>query len=299
MSHDHAHDHAHDPRDLGRRFALGVALNVCFVAVEVVYGLLAGSLALVADAGHNLSDVVGLLLAWGAVWLASRPPTKTRTYGFRRTTILASLLSAVLLLLALGVIAWEAVRRLQAPVPVAGGTMMAVAAVGVGINTATALLFVAGRKTDLNLRGVFLHMAADAAVSLGVVISGLAIRATGSLWIDPAVSLAIVAIILVGTWNLLRESGHLVIDGVPGHVDLTAVRAWLRQRPGVVAVHDLHVWALSTTETALTVHLVMPDGRPDDGFLAGLAEDLAHDFGIGHTTVQIERDASAACPRCD
>jgi cobalt-zinc-cadmium efflux system protein len=296
--------HAHraplpEPRALGRRFALGVALNLAFVLVEAACGLLVGSLALVADAGHNLSDVASLLLAWGAAWLAGRSPTATRTYGFRRATILASLASAVLLLVAVGVIAWEAVGRLRAPQPVDGGVMIAVAAVGVVVNTATALLFVRGRRHDLNQRGAFLHMAADAAISLGVVVSGLAILRTGWLWLDPAVSLAVAVVILAGTWSLLRESLHLAVDGVPGHVDLRAVHAWLASRPGVTGVHDLHVWALSTTEAALTAHLVMPGEPPGDRFLAEIATGLFHHFGIGHATVQVERDVSAACPGCE
>ncbi len=219
--------HAHHELALGRRFALGVALNLAFVLVEAVSGVLVGSLALVADAGHNLSDVASLLLAWGAVWLAARSATATRTYGFRRATILASLASAVLLLVALGVIAWEAVGRLREPRPVDGGVMIAVAAVGVVVNAATALLFARGRRHDLNQRGAFLHMAADAAISLGVVVSGLVILRTGWQWLDPAVSLALVVVILAGTWALLRESLHLAVDGVPGHVDPQAVRAWL------------------------------------------------------------------------
>jgi cobalt-zinc-cadmium efflux system protein len=267
--------------------------------VEVVCGLLAGSLALVADAGHNLSDVASLLLAWGAVWLAGRAVTATRTYGFRRATILASLASAALLLVALGVIAWEAVGRLRAPRPVDGEIMIAVAAVGVAINTATALLFARGRHHDLNQRGAFLHMAADAAISLGVVASGLVILRTGWLWLDPVVSLALVAVILAGTWSLLRESLHLAIDGVPAHVDPREVRAWLAALPGVTAVHDLHVWALSTTEVALTAHLVMPGGPPGDRFLAETAAQLAQRHGIGHATIQVENDASTACPGCE
>ncbi len=298
MTHPHHHGQDHGRHALGRRFALGVALNLAFVLVEAASGVLVGSLALVADAGHNLSDVASLLLAWGAVWLAGRTATARRTYGFRRATILASLASAVLLLVALGVIAWEAVGRLREPRPVDGSVMIVVAAVGVVINTVTALLFVRGRHHDLNQRGAFLHMAADAAISLGVVVGGLVILQTGWLWLDPAISLALVAVILVGTWALLRESLHLAVDGVPAHVDPRAVRTWLAGRPGVAAVHDLHVWALSTTEVALTAHLVMPGEPPGDRFLAEIATGLSHRFAIGHATIQIERDATAACPAC-
>jgi cobalt-zinc-cadmium efflux system protein len=294
--HDHAHHHQHGSPDYGRRFALGVALNVVFVAVELVYGLIAGSLALVADAGHNLSDVAGLLLAWGAVWLAGRPPTPRRTYGFRKATVLASLGSAFMLLAALGVITWEAVGRLRHPAAIDGGIMIGVAAVGVLINTATALLFLAGRKRDLNIRGAYLHMAADAGVSLGVVVGGLIIGWTGWLWVDPALSLAIVLVILIGTWTLLRESTHLALDGVPEGIDPDAVQAWLAERPGVASVHDLHIWAMSTTETALTAHLVMPDGHPGDRYLAEAAQSLHDDHGIDHTTLQIEKgDPSNGC----
>jgi len=291
------HDHDHQPQSYNRRFAIGVALNVVFVGVEAVYGLLAGSLALLADAGHNLSDVAGLLLAWGAAWLAGKAPTPHRTYGFQRGTILASLLSALMLLLAMGVIAWEAIARLSDPGTVNGGVMMVVAGIGVVINTATALLFMSGRKDDLNIRGAFLHMAADAGVSAGVVVSGLLISAGGWLWLDPAISLVIVVVVVWSTVGLLRESGHLVMDGVPSHVDPREVRAWLNERPGVEAVHDLHVWALGTTKTALTAHLVMPGGHPGDTFLGDLNRQLGERFSIQHATLQIEVDREVACPR--
>jgi cobalt-zinc-cadmium efflux system protein len=280
--------HAHGPVDYGRRFAIGVALNVVFVAIEAIVGLSIGSLALVADAGHNLSDVASLLLAWGAVWLAGLHPTRRSTYGFRKATVLASLASACLLLSALGVIAWQAVGRLQSPAPVDGDWVIAVAAVGTVINTATALLFMSGRKRDLNIRGAYLHMAADAAVSVGVVIGGLVIRTTGWLWVDPVLSLAIVALILVGTWGLLRESTHLLLDGVPDHIDPEAVHAWLAARPGVASVHDVHIWALSTTEVALTAHLVMPGGYPGTDTQAAITAGLRREFGIDHATLQIE-----------
>jgi len=285
----HAHDHRHHGGpDYSRRFALGIALNLAFVAVELICGLVAGSLALVADAGHNLGDVAGLLLAWGASWLAGFAPSPRRTFGFRKATVLASLASAVLLLAGLGVIASEAVARLRAPGAIDDSVMIAVAAVGVVVNAATALLFRSGRHTDLNLRGAYLHMAADAAVSLGVVVGGLVIGLTGWFWIDPVLSLAIVLAILVGTWGLLRESAHLALDGVPAGVDPDAVRRWLAARPGVAAVHDLHIWALSTTETALTAHLVMPAGHPGDRYLADTAGGLHREFAIDHATLQVE-----------
>lgn len=288
MSHSHDHDHRPDLR-LGRRFALGVGLNLAFVAVEVVWGLRAQSLALLADAGHNLGDVLGLLLSWGA-WLASRAaPGGRRTYGLRRSSILAALFNALLLLIAVGAIAWEAVARFRQPAPVAGGVVMTVAGIGILINATSALLFARGRERDLNVRSAFLHLAADAAVSLGVVLAGLAIARTGATWIDPAVSLAVAVVILAGTWSLLRESLDLAMDAVPRGIDVEAVRGHLESLPGVDTVHDLHVWGLSTTEAALTAHLVMPDAPCDDDFHRGLARDLHDRFGIEHVTVQIER----------
>ena len=296
MAHDHHH---HAPPAQGshnRAFALGVALNVGFVVVEVIYGLLADSLALIADAGHNLSDVLSLLLAWGAAWLATRPPTPRRSYGYRRVTILASVFSAMLLLAALGGITWEAVHRFQDPQPVQGRVVILVAFIGVIINTATALLFVRGQKHDLNIRGAFLHMAADAAVSLGVVLAGIAILYTGWLWLDPAISLVIVLLVFLGTWGLLKESLSLAIDSVPAKVDPEAVAAYLRRLPGVTGLHDLHIWAMSTTDVALTVHLTMDDCPDSDEFLRRLSHDLAEHFGIRHPTVQIERDPPEHCP---
>lgn len=294
-----AHAHNHGPASYGRAFALGVLLNTGFVILEATYGYWAHSLSLVADAGHNLSDVLSLLLAWGAAWLAQRQPTQYRTYGFRRSSILAALVNAVVLLLAIGAIAWEAIQRFRAPEPVAAGTVMWVAAVGILINTATALLFRAGRKDDLNIRGAFLHMAADAAVSLGVVISAGLILATGWEWLDPAVSLIIVAVILIGTWGLLRESVNLALDAVPEGIDMPSVQSYLTQLPGVTSIHDLHVWAMSTTETALTVHLTIPAATFTDDFLNGTAEDLHERFGIEHTTIQVETgNASERCHSC-
>lgn len=274
---------------LGRRFALGVGLNLAFVAVEVVWGLRAHSLALLADAGHNLSDVLGLLLSWAA-WIAARAaPAGRRTYGFRRGSILAALFNALLLLLAVGAIGWEAIGRFRQPAPVAGGIVMAVAGIGILVNAASALLFAAGRERDLNVRSAFLHLVADAAVSLGVVVAGLAIARTGLAWIDPAVSLAVALVILAGTWGLLRESLDLALDAVPRGIDVGAVEAHLAALPGVETVHDLHVWGLSTTEAALTAHLVMPQAPCDDAFHRALARDLHDRFGIEHVTVQVER----------
>lgn len=302
MAHDHAHDHGpahghdHAPKDFGKAFAVGIALNLIFVTTEAVYGYLANSLALLADAGHNLSDVLGLALAWGATVLVKRLPTKRRTYGLRRSSILASLINAVLLLLAVGAIAWEAIGRFQGPEPVASGTVMAVAGVGIVINGITAWLFASGSKSDVNIRGAFLHMAADAAVSLGVVIAALMMRATGWLWLDPATGLVIVVVITAGTWGLLRHSLDLAMDAVPPHIDPAAVESYLAQLPGVVAVHDLHIWAMSTTEVALTVHLVKPDAQIDDALLTDIQHELREQFGIDHTTVQFELgDAAHPC----
>ena len=288
--HDHGHGHHHGTAaTTGRAFLVGIVLNGAFVAVEAGAGLVTGSLTLLADAGHNLSDVLGLLLAWGANRLARRAPSLRRTYGWRRSSIMAALLNAVLLLVAVGGIAWEAIRRAQEPTPVPGATVMIVAGIGFVINTATALLFLSSRKHDLNARGAFLHMAADAAVSLGVVAAGAAIVATGWAWLDPAVSLVIALVILVGTWGLLKESLDLSMDAVPVGIDAADVRACLAALPGVTAVHDLHVWAMSTTEVALTAHLVKPDPGGDDALIARATRELSERFGIAHATLQWER----------
>jgi cobalt-zinc-cadmium efflux system protein len=286
--------HPHAVRSYTTAFAVGVLLNVAFVVAEAGFGFLSGSIALVSDAGHNLSDVLSLLLAWGASAAARRPPTQRRTYGFRRATIFASMFSGFALLMALGVITWEAVHRLLEPTPVAGGTVIVVAAIGVVINAATALLFMSGRKRDLNIRGAFLHMAADAGVSLGVVVVGVGITVTGWLWLDPVVSLGIVLVILVGTWGLLRESADLAMDAVPKGIDPAEVRSFLSDCAGVSEVHDLHIWGMSTTETALTVHLVTPHRATDDAFLRDMCQELRNRFGIGHVTIQME-SAGALC----
>ena len=280
--------HSHGGSSFGRAFAIGIALNLGFVIIEFIYGHWAHSLALVADAGHNLSDVLSLLLAWGAAGLARRSPTPGRTYGFRRSSILAALINAVVLLIAIGAIAWEAIRRFSEPSPVEGGTVIMVAAIGIGVNAVTALLFWSGRKGDLNIRGAFLHMAADAAVSLGVVLAGFAIIFTGWLWLDPASSLVIVLVILVGTWGLLRDSINLALDAVPEGINERAVEEHLAKLPTCLEVHDLHIWGMSTTEAALTAHLVMKQPACDDAFLAQLAKELHENFGIEHSTFQIE-----------
>ncbi len=290
-SHEHGHGHGHAPVNHGPAFAIGVSLNLAFVAVEATFGFLSGSMALVADAGHNLSDVLSLALAWGASVLARRAPSGRYTYGFKSSTILAALANAGLLLVAIGGIAFETVGRIAAPPAVEGRTMMLVAGLGIVINGATALLFARGRKHDINIRGAFLHMAADALVSLGVVIAGGAILLTGERWIDPVTSLVIILVIAWGTWGLLKDSVKLGLNAVPSHIDEEAVRARLAALPGVAAVHDLHIWPMSTTEAALTAHLVMPSGHPGDAFLHDIAHQLEHDFAIGHTTVQVETGA--------
>jgi len=297
LAHNHGHGHSHATVRYGRAFAIGVALNLVFVAVEFVYGRLAGSLALVADAGHNLSDVLGLLLAWGAAVLATRRPSRRRTYGWRSSTILAALANAVVLLLAVGAIAWEAIERLSAPEPVAEGTVMVVAAIGIAINAATALLFMRGQHEDLNIRGAFLHMAADAGVSLGVVISGAIIFATGWLWIDPLVSLVLAGVILLSTWGLLRDSVNLAMAGVPDGIELGAVEQYLADQPEVAGVHDLHVWALSTTEPALTAHLRVDERQDGDALLRRVERELHDRFGIEHITIQLEQEAG--CHGCE
>jgi cobalt-zinc-cadmium efflux system protein len=290
-SHSHAHGHAHShaaPKNFNKAFAIGIFLNIAFVIIEASYGFLAKSLALVADAGHNLSDVIGLILAWAAVWLSQRKPTHRFTYGLRRSSILSALLNAVLLLIAVGGIAWEAIRRFWNPTPVESSLVIGVAFVGILINGLTAMLFMSGRKDDLNIRGAYMHMAADALVSVGVVIAGLVISYTSWLWIDPAISLVIVVVITWGTWGLLKDSVNLAMDAVPSSIHLPDVKTYFSQLEGVQEVHDLHIWAMSTTETALTVHLVMARSFHTDAFLAKMSKDLKNDFKIDHPTIQIE-----------
>ncbi|NND97162.1 MAG: cation transporter [Pirellulaceae bacterium] len=291
--HQCAHHH-HATDNYGRAFAIGVLLNVFFVIVEAGYGFYANSLALLADAGHNLSDVLGLLMAWGGYALAKVAPSPNRTYGWRGSTILAALFNALLLLVAVGGIAWEAITRFSTPSEVAAPTIIVVAGIGVVINTITAMLFMNGRDGDLNIRGAYLHMAADALLSLGVVIAGIVIALTSWQWVDPLTSLVIAAVILLGTWGLLRESANLAMQGVPTNIDPHEVQTFLNSIPGVSEVHDLHIWAMSTTEIALTAHLVKPDAENEDELLRDTAQELHHHFNISHTTIQIERSVEDA-----
>ena len=285
----HHHHHHHETPDYNRAFAVGVALNVIFVGVEVFYGLAADSLALITDAGHNLSDVMGLLLAWGATYLAAKRPSTRRTYGYSRATILASMFSGFLLLAAVVVISWEALNRFLEPSEPVGQTIMVVAGIGVVINSVTAWFFVSGKDHDLNIRGAYLHMAADALVSLGVVVSGFVIWKFGMKWFDPLSSLLIAAVIFWSTWKLLRDSLNLAIDAVPPELDPKEIRQWLSDQAGVEGMHDLHIWPISTTETALTAHLLMPVWPADDSFLHDLAQQLQERFKISHATFQVER----------
>jgi cobalt-zinc-cadmium efflux system protein len=280
--------HPHEARyDVA--FAAGILLNAGFIVIEVIYGLAADSLALLSDAAHNLTDVTALVIAWGAAWLTRRQRTHLRTYGWRKASILGALLNAVILLMAVGVLLWEAMNRIARPAPVQGGIMMAVASIGVVINSVTAMFFFHGRHQDLNIRAAFIHMAADAAVSLGVVIAGAAILATNWKWLDPVLSLAILALILIGTWRLFKEAFNLAMDAVPAGIDPVAVHDYLASLPGVIEVHDLHIWGMSTTEAALTAHLVKPDPSTDDELIECITRDLYNRFGVGHLTVQWER----------
>lgn len=288
MAHSHEHQHGHsESGSYGKAFAIGIGLNVTFVAIEIVYGLVANSSALLADAGHNASDVLSLIFAWTATRLATIKPKGKYTYGLRKTTILVSILNALLLFGAVALIAWDAIGKFENPEPVAGSQVMIVAGIGVFINTITALLFMKGRKEDLNIKGAFLHMAADAGVSLGVVVAGLLINMTGKQWIDPITSFVIITVILWGTWRLFTDSVELALDAVPKHIKLKKVREFLLAQKGVENVHDLHIWSMSTTKVALTAHLIIPNGI-DDNFIGDLQHELEHEFGINHTTLQIE-----------
>jgi cobalt-zinc-cadmium efflux system protein len=303
--HDHDHHHAHHhhgighshaPKDFNLAFQIGVLLNMALVATQVAFGFIAHSLALVADAGHNFADVLGLMLAWWASKLLKSAPTPKHTYGFRSVSILAALTNAVLLLVTMGAVAWEAIVRLENPPAVSGKIVIWVAAAGIVINSVTALLFFSGRKDDLNIRGAFLHLAADAGISLGVVLAGVAIVWTGKLWIDPVVSLLIVIVIVYGTWGLLKDSINLALHAVPEDIDIAAVENHLANLPGVSAVHDLHVWAMSTSDAALTAHLVMKSPPANDQFLSDAARELRERFKIAHATLQIEHgDAEHPC----
>jgi cobalt-zinc-cadmium efflux system protein len=287
-SHSHGHvGHSHAPDHFGFAFAVGVTLNTVFVIAELVFGYAANSLALISDAVHNFSDVISLLLAWAALWLARKQPTQQHTYGYRRASILAALVNAGLLLIAVGGIAVEAINRIQQPAAVAGWTVVLVAALGILVNGGTALLFMRGRHGDLNIRGAYLHMAADAGVSFGVVVAAFLIMATGWLWVDPAISLCIAAVVLASGWGLARDSVNLALDGVPKGIELAKVKDYLVTLEGVTELHDLHIWAMSTNETALTAHLVRPAGF-NDAFLHGVCEELSHRFNIHHATLQIE-----------
>lgn len=291
MAHDHGHDHA--PADFGRAFLIGILLNSGFIILEVVFGLFSNSLALLSDAGHNLSDVLGLVLAWVANELAKRAASSRRTYGWKRATVLAALFNALLLLIGVGAIAWEAIGRFREPAPVAGATVIWVAGLGILVNGATAILFMSGRKSDLNVRGAFLHMAADAGVSAGVMIAGAVILLTGWTWLDPVVSLLVAFFILVSTWELFKDSLNLSLDAVPENIDPDKVRAYLAALPEVSEVHHVHIWPLSTTEVALTAHLVKKEPTMDDALLGRIREDLHHQFGIGHPTIQFETSPEA------
>jgi cobalt-zinc-cadmium efflux system protein len=290
---EHNNNQSHEQLNYNKAFAFGIILNVIYVIIEIIYGLQINSMALVADAGHNFSDVLGLILAWGGAYLAKTATTKNRTYGFRKTTILAALFNAIILLIALGAITVEAVRKIAEPEPTGGTTMMIVAGIGILINALTALLFFKGREIDLNIKGAFLHMAADAGVSLGVVVAGLLINLTGFYIIDPIISLVIVLIIAFGTWGLLKDSFHLSIDAVPKDINMEKVEKYLQSLDGVKEVHDLHIWAMSTTEISLTVHLIMPGEQKDDNFLGNVCSQLNNKFHIIHSTIQIEKNAQS------
>ena len=295
----HAHDQAHRAHahgNYGRAFFIGIVLSLAYVGGEAVAGIISGSLALLADAGHNLGDVLGLSLSWGAAVLSRRSPSGRFTYGLRSSSILAALANAIILLVVTGGIAWEAIWRIAHPGPVASGVVIAVATVGIVVNGATALLFASGHAHDLNVKSAFLHMTADTLVTASVVAVGVAIWITGRKWLDPAASLVISVVIVIGTWGLLKGAIGLALNAVPEGVDIAAVRAHMLGLPGVSELHDLHIWGMSTTETALTCHLVMPGGHPGDAVLNGIAEQLHHRFGIEHATIQIEvADGDQVC----
>lgn len=296
--HSHSHDHAHSaPAFNDKRYTIAIVINLAFVAIEAAAGFIANSTALLADAAHNLSDVLGLALAGGAAWLAKQAASERRTYGYAKATVLAAVANGLLLVAISGAILWEALRRFSEPSEVQGLFVMAVAGAGVIVNGGTALLFLSGRKEDVNVRGAYLHMLADAGVSAAVIVAGVGIWLTGLSWIDPATSLLVVALILWSTWGLLVESTDLAMDAAPAHIDVAAVRAYLAAQPGVTAVHDLHIWAMGATKPALTAHLVRPEGH-DDAFLAAVSDGVTQRFGISHVTLQVERAARDDCTEC-
>lgn len=296
MSESHGHQNVHlAGPDYGKAFAIGVALNAAFIIVEVVFGLLSNSLALIADAGHNLSDVLGLLLAWGAAILVKKSATENYTYGFKKSSVLAAFLNAMILLVAIGIIIWEAVQRFANPQPIQGPTVMLVAGIGVMINTITALLFYSGRKSDINIKGAFLHMAADAAISLGVVIVGLVLTFVPWYWLDPVVSIVIALVIFYGTWGLLRDSVNLSLDAVPKNIDKVGIENYLNSLPEISGFHDLHIWAMSTTETALTVHVTLCAECDRNQLIQKISDDLRNAYQIAHTTIQVEDAGREDC----
>ena len=297
MAHNHDH-HTHSPESFNLAFALAVGLNLGFTVIEAVYAIMANSMSLLADAGHNLGDVLGLVLAWGANWLLTKPSSERYSYGFKRTSILAAIANALFLVAACAIITYESIAKLLNPQPVHEMTVIIVAAIGIVINLGTALLSIRGSKDDLNIKGAFLHLASDALVSVGVVIAGVIIIASGWLWVDPLAGLLIVVTILLGSWGLLRDSVNLILDAVPHDVDHKAVKTYLAQLPGVTAVHDLHIWGLSTKETALTAHLVIPDAQTDDNFLQTICHDLKRNFKINHPTIQIENGGDCHTQTC-
>jgi cobalt-zinc-cadmium efflux system protein len=282
--------HSHSTKNYNKAFAIGISLNIIFVVIEAIYGVLASSLALLADAGHNLSDVLGLLLAWGAFYFSAKPATEKRTYGFRKITVIASVASAIILLLALGGIVWEAISRFNNPQPIAGMTVIIVALIGVVINTITALLFISDQKHDLNIRGAFLHMAADAGISLGVALAGFIYLQTQWQAIDPIISIVIVVVVLIGTWALLRDSFNLSIDAVPENIDVQGIKQYFQENELIHSFHDLHIWAISTTVTAMTVHLVVKTDKLNNQFLMSIQKNLHDKFSIEHTTIQLEHE---------
>jgi cobalt-zinc-cadmium efflux system protein len=295
MANKKEHLHTNEIKDFGNAFAIGIILNIVYIVVELTYGLIIDSLALIADAGHNLSDVLGLVLAWSASYLVKKLPTKTHTYGYKKSTVLAAFLNALILLVAIGAIIWEAIGRIGNPQIIEGKTVMIVAGIGVIINAATAFLFFSGRKHDLNIKGAFLHMAADAGISLGVVIVGFILTFSDLFWLDPVVSIVIALIIFLGTWDLLKDSFNLSLDAIPGDIDRKGIENYIKSLPEVVSFHDLHIWAMSTTETSLTVHIITNRIEEQNKFIDKMSDDLNNLFSIQHTTIQLESRRDKEC----